>query len=724
MQNNNNFQNGRYGQMMQNSLNGFQTNNNFNQFNLSRNMSTNNQFKSIPNFNNNFNLPQSYSNSSNNYPVKIGPLSQNNNNTLYSNNNKTQNKKKYLYVKLTNEEKGYYSNLFQLVDSENLGKLKAKDAANFMKKSGLNKDILKSIWLISSHTSKTFLERDEFYVALRLIALAQNNMPYTSQNIELNRPIPPLPNFNLKKDILSDEDIKYNLTDEEKIKLKRFFDTNKDGNGDNISASKAIQMWRSTGANDDIIKNIAMIMKPMEKKGFLNLREFQVATHLINLSNNHQIPNKLPIILLKYLGRPLNNNNNFIENNNNNGAINNNLNNNNVNNGINLNENMGRNFMNMNIMNSMNSMSNIGCQQLVVGINNNFNNFGNNNDKNKQTELQKTMKEIEELNQKNEYILNQINFAKNRINEVLKEIDNSQNEQINIKNQLNFMKQKCSSLMGNLNINSFNLNNNIISNNNNVNLNNNNIISNNNNVNLNNNNGISNNKYLNQSQQGIGPSKTIINIPDQDNEKTKHVRNNTNEDFEKLNQQKQKLLDLMAKMQIENMMSGNISKDIENKKEDDKKSIENNIVENINNENNNKNIETLNDKIKNKDLKISSKESNKFDEILLESQNFNPEDIISAINVGDFNFGDEEIDKKNFQKIEFGENSPIDKKEKNFLMPNSSLGNNDNNINNGANFGFDDISGNEEHQPIQNQNKDSFNFDKNTMQKDADDWDF
>ena len=35
--------------------------------------------------------------------------------------------KKRLYVKLTQEEKGYFSNLFQLVDAQGLGKLKNKD---------------------------------------------------------------------------------------------------------------------------------------------------------------------------------------------------------------------------------------------------------------------------------------------------------------------------------------------------------------------------------------------------------------------------------------------------------------------------------------------------------------------------------------------------------------------------------------------------------------------
>ena len=184
-------------------------------------------------------------------------------------------------------------------------------------------------------------------------------------------------------------------------------------------------------------------------------------------------------------------------------------------------------------------------------------------------------------------------------------------------------------------------------------------------------------------------------------------------------------------MMNDNNINNNINKEVKNKEEEDQKIVENDNVPNMNNENNNEHLETINNKINNKDLKISTKDSNKFDERLLESQNFLPEDILDGGDFKDFNFGDEEIEKKNSQKVEFGENSPIDKKEDNFLMPSTSLGNmirkesnDDNNFNNGANFDFDDISGNEEHQPAPKQNKESFHFDRNTNNKDNDDWDF
>ena len=268
--------------------------------------------------------------------------------------------KKRLYVKLTQEEKGYFTNLFQYVDNQNMGKLKAKEAANFMKKSGLNKETLKNIYLIASQSSKEFLEKEEFYVALRLIALAQNNMPFNAQAIILNTPIPPLPSFNLKKDRLAEDDNLYEMRYDEKVKYKRIFDLNKDGNNDNISARKAIQMWQSSGANDNTIKKIAEVLRPNETKGFLNLREFQVATHLINLSDKYEIPNQLPNSLRRYLGRPeiLNNNNN---------NMNSNL---NINNNTNKNSNsdlLMKNLMNIDFGNNTNN-----GQQIAISYPNNI----------------------------------------------------------------------------------------------------------------------------------------------------------------------------------------------------------------------------------------------------------------------------------------------------------------------------------------------------------------
>ena len=746
---NNNFRgfstNNRYNQSYGNS-GGFQS---FNQFNYQRNQSQNNNLFTSSNSNNNSNNILTFNNlqqNNNNFPIRINPLSSYQmNNSL--NPPRANSQKKHLYVKLTQEEKGYFSNLFQLVDNDNIGKLKAKDAANFMKKSGLTRDILKNIYLIASQSSKQFLERDEFYVALRLIALAQNNMPYNAQAIILNRPIPPLPNFNLKKDYLSDDDALFEMRNDEKVKYKRFFDINKDGNNDNISARKAIQMWRSTGVDDNIIKRIAEILKPNETKGFLNLREFQVATHLINLSDKHEIPTQLPNNLRKYLGRPeIGNNANYNMN------LNMNINNNN-NNSYNRNNNNDRinNIMNFDFGNNINNSN---SQQVAISYPK-FN-FSNNNNQN---DVQKTMSEIEELNQKNELLNNQINMARNRLNDVIREIDNLQNEQQNIRNQINLMKQKCSSLMSNVEANNNRNNNNYNFNNNNIP--NNNIQDNNNNFNINynfNNSNSANKNYnanISLNQSGIGPSKSIFNLPQQQ-QQNKIENDNRKEEYEKLAKQRQNLMDLMNKMQfdiINNNDNNNLNKAQNEEEKKDNKNNKDIIDIPPEKDISPKEISPLPESETNK-----NQNKNKFDYRLLDSQTFETGKLAMEIpNPGDdFNFGEEVVNpyedndkntnendnkKENFN---FGPSSPIGNNNFNFdRQSNLSLGseikkidedngnfdkdnagkNNDkvkSNDSNVFNFEFEEKN----KQPERKESKDTFNFNTMDNQKEGDEWDF
>ena len=714
--------------MQPNNFRGFSSNNRynnqnqqiFNQFNYQRNQ--NNLFLSNSNSNS---LPFGNSlQNSNNFPVRINPLSSFQMGSSSSPIRPTLPKKR-LYVKLTQEEKGYFSNLFQLVDSQGLGKLKNKDAANFMKKSGLNKNILKNIFLIAQPKSKQYLERDEFYVALRLIALAQNNMPFNEQAIILNKPIPPLPNFNLKKDFLADGDASFELRDDEKVKYKRIFDINKDGNNDNISAKKAIQMWRSTGVSDNVITKIANVLKPNEVRGFLNLREFQVATHLINLSERHEIPTQLPENLKKYLGRD--NLSTLLKVNFGNNMSNNNPNNNNQQLAIHYGNNI---FSNNNFNNANNSFNNNNFNNNNFNNNNfNNNNFNNNNFNPNLIVPNQNANSIDVLYQKNELLNNKINDARNKLNIILKEIDDMQNEQMNIKNQINMIKDKNVNISPN--IPNININNNT------------------NNININNNtknisNGGNNNYNINLNQSGIGPTKNIIDINPINLPQNK--KENKNEEYEQLVEKKNKLLDLMNKMQFDKLIINNKENKEDNsniKNEDNKDKVDSPIDK----DNEPNNIPHLD--------QFSKANTNKFDDKLLESQAFAPEKLGKlAMDEDDFNINFEtEESKINTEKkkdINFGMDSPIENKKFNFDVKysnmslgseikkieqndypnfdetNNKINSNDNNNNNDSNmfhfeFGEDNNKNSERKKSL---DKDTFNFNTTVNQKEGDEWDF
>ena len=97
-----------------------------------------------------------------------------------------------LKVKLNNQEKGYYSNMWNLANPKSAKTISGQEAVEFMKKSGLTVDKLKEIWRISAQTDLSCLTRDEFYIALHLIALQQNGSRCDEEAIRqgLEAPLP------------------------------------------------------------------------------------------------------------------------------------------------------------------------------------------------------------------------------------------------------------------------------------------------------------------------------------------------------------------------------------------------------------------------------------------------------------------------------------------------------------------------------------------------------
>ena len=309
------------------------------------NLNSNNTMFQSSNFRNSQNGPNMNQNNNNfNLQNSYGNISLAQSQTLPINRNM-----KKLQVQMTKEEQMFYSKLYNMLDNNGEGRIMGKPAANFMKTSNLRKEVLKEIWLIAAQTSNAYILREEFYVAMRLIALAQNNMPFTAQSIEMNNPIPPLPFFDLNKNqnnnnqnqnnINQNNNIQnnnnqnqnnnkdiYEISEKEKAFFKNIFDSKKEPNMERITAHNSIIIWKSNNAEDEAIKRVASIIKPLENKGFFNFKEFLVACHLIALSKKMQLPQQLPDTLVNFLGRNNSNNfntNNFNTNNNNNNDFNN-----------------------------------------------------------------------------------------------------------------------------------------------------------------------------------------------------------------------------------------------------------------------------------------------------------------------------------------------------------------------------------------------------------------
>jgi epidermal growth factor receptor substrate 15 len=194
-----------------------------------------------------------------------------------------------------------------------------------LKKSGLPKDVLKSIWIMSAQTDPQFLERDEFYLALRFIALAQNNMEVSEEVIRINHPIPPLPKIDLKSasqpanvntssmdqsinmsmanpinvSSVQPEKDDFTINEEDDNKYTILFNKNKDF-PDKISLVKTSEMFIAAKIPSETLKKIFEIIQLADSK-CMNIYEFKVVFHLIYRS---YVIKEVPIILpnsLKYV---------------------------------------------------------------------------------------------------------------------------------------------------------------------------------------------------------------------------------------------------------------------------------------------------------------------------------------------------------------------------------------------------------------------------------------
>uniref|UniRef100_A0A8C3HPN3 Epidermal growth factor receptor substrate 15-like 1 n=1 Tax=Chrysemys picta bellii TaxID=8478 RepID=A0A8C3HPN3_CHRPI len=83
-----------------------------------------------------------------------------------------------------------YETYYKQVDPTYTGRVGASEAALFLKKSGLPDIILGKIWDLADPEGKGYLDKQGFYVALRLVACAQNGHDVNLSNLNLTIPPP------------------------------------------------------------------------------------------------------------------------------------------------------------------------------------------------------------------------------------------------------------------------------------------------------------------------------------------------------------------------------------------------------------------------------------------------------------------------------------------------------------------------------------------------------
>uniref|UniRef100_A0A7M4DWD3 Epidermal growth factor receptor pathway substrate 15 n=1 Tax=Crocodylus porosus TaxID=8502 RepID=A0A7M4DWD3_CROPO len=192
-----------------------------------------------------------------------------------------------------------YEKFYRQVDTANTGRVLASDAAVFLKKSGLTDLILGKIWDLADQDGKGILNKQEFFVALRLVACAQNGLDVSLSSLKL--PVPP-PRFSDTSSPLlisgtASADVPWAVKLEDKAKYDAIFDSLNPVNG-LLSGEKVKPVLLNSKLPVDILGRV-WELSDIDHDGMLDRDEFAVAMFLVYCAlEKEPVPMSLPAALV------------------------------------------------------------------------------------------------------------------------------------------------------------------------------------------------------------------------------------------------------------------------------------------------------------------------------------------------------------------------------------------------------------------------------------------
>ncbi|KFV62426.1 Epidermal growth factor receptor substrate 15-like 1, partial [Dryobates pubescens] len=191
-----------------------------------------------------------------------------------------------------------YETYYKQVDPTYTGRVGASEAALFLKKSGLSDIILGKIWDLADPEGKGYLDKQGFYVALRLVACAQNGHDVNLSSLNLT--VPPPKFHDTSSPLLitpPSTETHWAVRVEEKAKFDGIFESLLPVNG-LLSGDKVKPVLMNSKLPLDILGRV-WDLSDIDKDGHLDKDEFAVAMHLVYRAlEKEPVPSLLPPSLI------------------------------------------------------------------------------------------------------------------------------------------------------------------------------------------------------------------------------------------------------------------------------------------------------------------------------------------------------------------------------------------------------------------------------------------
>ncbi|XP_040895862.1 epidermal growth factor receptor substrate 15 isoform X2 [Toxotes jaculatrix] len=187
-----------------------------------------------------------------------------------------------------------YDKYYRQVDPTGSGRVAAADAALFLKRSGLADLVLGKIWDLADSERKGSLNKQQFFIALRLVACAQNGLEVALKS--LNAAVPPPKFRDTSSPLLTGGvavDIPWVVKPEEKMKFDSIFDSLGPVGG-MLTGDKVKPVLLNSKLPVDILGRV-WELSDLDRDGMLDKDEFSVAMYLVYRAlEGEPVPMSLP----------------------------------------------------------------------------------------------------------------------------------------------------------------------------------------------------------------------------------------------------------------------------------------------------------------------------------------------------------------------------------------------------------------------------------------------
>ncbi|XP_076134119.1 epidermal growth factor receptor substrate 15 isoform X2 [Alosa pseudoharengus] len=191
-----------------------------------------------------------------------------------------------------------YDKYYRQVDPSGSGRVPAADAALFLKRSGLADLVLGKIWDLADSERKGCLNKQQFFVALRLVACAQNGLEVALKC--LNAAVPP-PKFHDTSSPLLPAgvaiDAPWAVKADEKVKFDAIFESLSPVGG-MLTGDKVKPVLLNSKLPVDVLGRV-WELSDIDRDGMLDRDEFAVAMYLVYRAlEKETVPMSLPPALV------------------------------------------------------------------------------------------------------------------------------------------------------------------------------------------------------------------------------------------------------------------------------------------------------------------------------------------------------------------------------------------------------------------------------------------